>query len=607
MTDPFVNKVVDNLKDSYSTYKDCVQELDNLSSLIQHIRWVERVARRTQSEMLMNAANLARDRLSASLNEKRDRNLNEQIGINFNEITAGLVRQAQIIDPKIFPPEPQPSEAAKFVPSLIQRTSKHLSNKLIKFMTCGTKYRDYTSMAAWQKRKYNRRIMFIALAWAFALSGLFASIAFLTRDFITAQQNLAVKNVRLPELPKRLPAITMCSDEFSISPFHDYPTAQYPGLPLLIISMISRTNRTMNQPAGELRFPNIMADQPGSPVEFVQVTDDEKNCQKPGFDMKRENKSLSMTNLLGMFSSAGSNSSICRHCFRFGYKTEEILEPFKELKSIASFEPAIQLIVSKSRLFGLCQTTFMASAMQTEVIVIKELYKHASQLEQRGILDFNGFNYSEILKSVRIQKGARRAEFYCNVYFFSGYFYPLLSETNISYRYTGKLPDIWEKIGTGPFFNPYLWNQSAPTTAGPNREAIEKDVYGLSGLRLFVEDPESAHPKLVPSNTEFAILGLFDAFSTFAFKRMNVFGDIEYRATKLLAHEKVIRAGFVEHFHIGFDFNLFEEERFYTYSTMSWSEYVTDLFEFMGLFTGICIFTMIVAPANRIGRENDED
>lgn len=607
MTDPFVKKVVHNLKDSYSTYKDCVDELEALSSLIQHIRWVERVARRTQSEMLMNAANLARDMLSSSLHEKRNRNLNEQIGISFNDITAGLVRQAQLIDHKIFPPEPEPSEAAKFVPSLIQRTSKHLSNKLIKIMTSGTKYRDYTSMAAWQKRKYNRRIIFIALAWMFALSGLIASIAFLTRDFINAQQNLAVKIVRLPELPKRLPAITVCADEFSVSPFHDYPTAQYPGLPLLVISMISRTNRNMNQPAGDLRFPDTMADRPGSPVELVRVTDDEKNCDKPGFDMKRENKSLSMTNLLGMFSSAGSNSSLCRHCFRFGYKTEEILEPFKQQSSVASFEPAIQIIVSKSRLFGLCQTTFKASALQTEVIVMKELYDHASQLEQRGILDFNGYNYSKLLESVRRQNGVRPTDFYCNVYFFSGYFYPLLSETNISYQYTGKPPHIWQQVGTGPYFSPFLWNQSAPSIAGPSREVIEKDVYGLSGLRMFVEDPENARPKLVPSNTEFAILGLFDAFSTFAFKRMNVFGDIEYRATKLLAHKKVVRAGFVEHFHIGFDFKLFEEERFFTYSTMSWSEYVTDLFEFMGLFTGICIFTLIVAPANRIRRENDED
>lgn len=607
MTDPFVNKVVHNLKHSYSTYKDCIEELDHLSTLIQHIRWVERVARRSQSEMLMNVANLARDRLSACLNENRDRNLNESTQIKFNEITAGLVLQAQRIDPKIFPPESQPSEAAKFVPSVIQRTSKHLSDKLIKFMTSGTKYRDYTSMAAWQKGKYNRRIMFIALAWMFALSGLFASIAFLTRDFINAQQNLAVKVIRLPETPKRLPAITVCADEFSLSPFHDYPTPQYPGLPLLVITMISRTGRVINQPAGDLQYPDTLPGRPGSPVEFVQVTDDEKECQKPGFDIERENRSLSMTNLLSMFSSAGTNSSLCRHCFRFGYNTEEILEPFKKQASIASFEPAIKLIVSKSRLFGLCQTTFKATILQTEAIVIRELYNHASELEQRGILDFNGYNYSEILTSIRRQKVTRYAEFYCNVYFFSGYFYPLLSKTNISYRYTGKSPHVWEKVGTGPYFSPYLWNLSAPTTAGPNREAIEKDVYGLNGLRLFVEDQASARPKFVPSSTEFTMLGLFDAFSTFAFKRMNVFGNIEYRATQLLAEEKTVRAGFVEHFHIGFDFNLFEEERFFTYSTMSWSEYITDLFEFMGLFTGICIFTLIVAPANRIKPENDED
>lgn len=618
--DPYLQMIISNLEPEYTEFKDKIRELDDLSELLKHIRRVERVIDQNKAvddeetaKILENKLNETRDILIDILNDDQSRDLQDCIGYGFRTLTNDLIKRIREIDDDIFPPETQPNRSSKYLPPILQRTSRKITKTLVNTLTSGTKYRNYTRMASWEKRKYYRRITMIAFVWSLALTGLILSIGFLTFDFVNAQKNLAVQVERSFTQTMQLPAITICSDEFSIPTFANFPTKDRPGLPLFSIVMYRHSNRSMKQKERTLWFRKT-AISSDSPVESVYVTNrKDKSClnSEIGFDVHREQRSSLTTSILESFSGFGkfeNNNSICRHCFRFGVKQRELIIPYNKKESVAQFKPTIQIIVSKSRLYGSCYTTYMSNSIIMEKLISSQLYKHAKQLEERNILNFNGYNHSTLLKSLNVNGSGRYMEFYCNTYFFSGYFYPTLHHTNISYIFTSKAPNIWEKVNnTGPYFSAYSWNENDPFTIGPNKEVLDRDRYSLGGIRLYAESADSSDSEIVSSQTEFAVLSRFESGSIFNFKKMNILGNTEYRSKKYNSLKISPMSALADHFRIGFDFETFEEERVYTYATMSWSEFVTDIFEFVGLFTGLCIFTLIVAPALRIKRYEGED
>lgn len=609
MEDRFLQMTIENLTPAHRLFKQSNAELDSLSYLVQQIKIVEyaieqRESLREDVSSLMTELNTILDELTDIMNDSK--NWTNRYDYDFRSIAARFQTRIRTITKNIFPEESEPPRSSRYIPPVLQRTSKRLSKKVLKAMTSGTKYRDYYSLASWQRNKYNYRIMFIALAWSLAIVGMILSIGFLTRDFVIAQRNLAIQFDRSQIMPLQLPAVTICSNHYGVPPFTDYPTTEFPGLPLFAISLYNRNNRSLKLQKLSVTFPSTSPRMAGSPVEPVLVTNEERSCQTPGFDVHRETKLLRAVSMTGSVTQTEKNGSNCQYCFRIGYKQREILKPINTYQSAATFEPAIQIVVSKPRLYGVCQSSFQSGYSFVEKLIASELLQHASELEQRGILNFDGHNHSVLAKTLREYGVSRSAEFYCNTYFFSGFFYPSLDRANISYRFSGEMPNIWEQVGSGPYFSVYSWDPDDSVVVGPNTETLWRDTYTLGGIRLYAEDADTASPsRIVSPLTEFAVLDHLIAGCVFTFRKVNTLGRIQYPVKKSVTHRAESEIKLVDFFRIGFDFESYEVERIYAYATMSWTEYVTDIFEFIGLFTGICIFTLLVVPATHIKRDGD--
>lgn len=600
----FFRDILKNFLPHYDVYRENMEDLkefDHLLNSLQEAQDIrEQMRARKSNKKVMELDEIlqaAYSRLQDVLNKNKE--TCETITEDFELWILRLEEEIRTIVPDAFPIPPAPSVVSKLIPETIQRTSRRVSSKLVRAMTKNTKYHDFMSMTRGQRRRYGNRILFILLAWALAVIGMFISIAFLTRDFALAHENLSVQVDRLPKSPKTLPAITICSDLQGVPSFENFPSEKYPGLPLFSVSLYHRGNRSVGLPKTLLTYPKTLSNDTGSPIESVVVSEESTSCRSEGFHIAREMDTLKTIGQAGSFGAVGNSESNCLHCFRVGVKIKETLVPYHPNTTAALMSPAVHVTISKSRLFGFCQSYYIRNSAYVEQLLATELFLHAKHLERKKILDFNGQDHSVLKRRLWLDNVPKRADFYCNVYFFSGYFYPTVSDAQISYKYTG-LPEIWTKTGAGPYYTGYMWETDDPMQVGPDAKILSRDSYAFGGIRLFVEDPDRVNTsRPVSPKTQITLLDRSSASTVTMIRKVFLLDRVQYNVQSKIIDFSVFADRTVDLFHLGFDFDMFDLERVYTYSTMAWSEYLTDVFEYIGLFTGVCIFTLIVAPANR--------
>lgn len=604
MREDFFKKIMLNLEPYNQTYKLNMNELQHLSILIQMIQLVQHGRQELERKEAVDQIDKVLDEILVEMSDimEENKNIDSTFDLNFHRMGYVFQENIRVIDPKLLPPMIDFSRPSLYIVPLLQQSKKRINTKLLKAMTKGTKCEEEFDRFSRLRRRRKGHLYYVALAWLIALFGTFFALMYLTRDYITAQRNMAVKVVQLSSSPLKLPAITICPNFDSIPSFADFPTAEYPGLPLWAITLYKRENRGEGGSATNLSYPQTLPDALNSPVESVIVGNNISLCSLKGFDVKREQKAKFATGHTASLDAAMASGQTCSHCFRIGHKEPEILHPFDESLSSA-FSPAVQIRVSKPKLYGICEAENFRSNPTLLNLLQEELIGHAGGLEKRGILNFNGSNYSVLSGARRFTTDGQRnmVEMYCNVYFFSGFFYPNLDGANISYSYTGVTPLHWQPVGTGPYFSPYTWPTGGGLISKPNRQVIETDSFVIGGLRLYVEDGYADNlSKLVPPQNNFAILDRFALSTVFEFQKRVINEQVRYQVKKSpLLSQTYRNKHYSDSFNLGFDYQLFEVERFFSAPTMSASEFVTDVFEYVGLFTGICIFTLVVAPANR--------
>lgn len=474
---------------------------------------------------------------------------------------------------------------------------------LLQVLKSNGKFKSRSGAPERNNERDDRFFCLTTVAWAFAVIGMMITIGFLTGDFWIAQKNVAIQIERSAATPLELPAVTICGDLPNVPSFFDYPTKDYPGLPLFGVSTYVRTNRSTQSSRSDIRFPNTLPTAKDSPLENVVVAQDGARFKDApqGFDVNREMHSLNDIRSSGSFEAFGENGFQGFYCFRIGKKKREVLYPFGTNRTEGLLQPSVQIRLFKSRLFGACRAKYF----QRDPVIYKafagELYRFADGLQEQGILDFNGHDSSVLNKTFyELASIDYRIDFYCNAYFFSGFFYPSIDNASISYRYNPDHPDLWEKTGDGPYYSAYSWEANAPLLVGPDVRALERDTYTLNAIQLFAEEAAVANDSgIVSPETGMAILDMTST-SIYTFQKVNVRGKNEYRVKEGLSHSPRLSFRVVDLFQVNLDFSTFETERILTAPTMSWPEFLTDVFEFVGLFTGICIFTLIVAPAHSL-------
>lgn len=608
MADKVVEAVARKLLSDEEEYEKKREEFRGFRKVIYVLRRLERVL----ASKLENGENTqgVNDLLSESL-ARLDDVISEQADgkqaytEDFNMWAADIEADIRARDPLTLSIDSGSDEDNEKLPSSkLGRdggTPSKGASTMLSILKSGGQLKSKRGISSVDEDKEERHFCLTTVAWTVAVIGMMITIGFLAGDFMQAQKNFAIQVERSVISELDLPAITVCSSMPHLPTFAQYPIPEFPGLPLFGISSYTRSNRSGISPEMQLFYPKTLSNETNSPIEDVFVAGEKARCNKSsyGFDVLREMSSLRSVQSVKAVQMLSRGDDSCLSCFRLGYKKRETLQPY-DVNAGSVLSAALQIRLFRPRLFDACQTTFSRRNPVVDSAFASELLLHAKELEQRGILDFNGQEYNILKKSQQKLKADYFIDFYCNVYFFSGFFYPSLDKADISYRFESKGRGVWEKTGKGPYYSAYTWDKAAPLLQGPDPRALQKDTYALNAVRLYAEEASSVNTSrdVLPSTS----LSIVDSShsSMYAFRRVMIEGTVEYHAKEHKANAPKVSLKAMDLFLLSFDFETFETEKITTSPTMSWPEFVTDIFEFIGLFTGICIFTLIVAPAHSL-------
>lgn len=182
----------------------------------------------------------------------------------------------------------------------------------------------------------------------------------------------------------------------------------------------------------------------------------------------------------------------------------------------------------------------------------------------------------------------------CNIFYFA-FFPKSLNKTDpdvdIRYDYDG---EKWNRLGAGPYFIV----KTDPTV----------DRFPTEALQMFVEDKESSRPLEIPKETDMILLG--PNTQTFAtFRRLIVFGseryDISSSTSNLVQSSLTPLFGYWLVYQVYYNFNRFVTDEWYKESTYPAGQWVVDVLGYLGLFTGVSVFSLLLFPLMRTFKKMD--
>lgn len=458
------------------------------------------------------------------------------------------------------------------------------------------------------------------VAWGFAVTGMIVALGFLSRDFYTARTNFAI-HIERDNISAPLPAVTVCANMPRMPLFSEFPTKEYPGTPLFGMSSLILRNTTSGRTIN-ITFPDT-APQTGGFFEEVISGPNPEACR----DMKKETSLRSdQSNLfqLGDFfdvkkltdrkkvGKSLSTSMRCYWCVRVG-ASKKIVLPKGGHEDYGLVSPSYQMNFFQSKFAWACTTNLGHRDKQLRKMMVDQLRLHATALMERKVLDFgdyppgnknvdaflsmdSGFGQDAQRWNGDYVEGLMVA---CNVYFYAGHFYPTQGNPDIRYRFEISNRS-WVQTGRGPYFKTGIRAKKAKGLVGPGHTAVEKDLYTISNSHVLFQDPDKVGTSaFVPLSKKISHVE-FDTNLFLDVERQNERGTIIYQVHpqeigKLLSGSPVM-SGFT----VAVAYRSGLTEKISSVSTIGWSQYVTDVFEFIGLFTGVCVFTLLVAPAHSI-------
>ncbi|PXF49899.1 hypothetical protein BWQ96_00059 [Gracilariopsis chorda] len=448
----------------------------------------------------------------------------------------------------------------------------------------------------------DKRLFYLTTgAWIFAVFGMMVTIGFLAADFWYAQKNVAIQIESSKPRPLELPVVTLCNFISNVPHFSHFPTDEYPGLPLFGIQRFALYNRSSSSVSTDLIYPDTLPNSVDSDSLFedVFVSWDISQCKKvdEGFDVEREMNTLRSNYDLGISGDTGSTS--CQHCIRLGYKKRIKLTP-PQHREEGLAPPAVNVKVYRTKLFAACQTGLHRRVSIIAALFVAEIQQYSTELKDRGILQFDGEEYRNINMNWFQEDNEQFFDFCCNVYFFSGFFYPSSDLADISYEYVPDSTEKWVQTGDGPYFSAFAWKANDHQIPGPSRDALEKDYFTLDSIEIFAEDADGINrTAAISPRTKISAISAAQT-ALYKFKRVTNQGKNEYEIRRSTSNSQGYQSTTIDVYDLHFDFDTFETKTILTTPTMTWPEFITDVFEFVGLFTGICIFTLIVAPAHSL-------
>lgn len=419
---------------------------------------------------------------------------------------------------------------------------------------------------------------FVSLcAWTFAIAGMFVCIGFLLADFFDSRDNpaLIARTVEAEHL--QFPVVTFCSLISGIPLIDSFNTKNYTGRPLFA----SRAYRdpTLNK---TLWFPESHTS--GRVTSFILGP---AQC-------KNEMKTLS-------FRSIKPNPRFlmkaCLPCYQIGVNPGFKLTNSRILDSVGRV--VVEFALSRELAFCLLPEFSSIELLRREIL--NEIKKNAKKLMQLGVLSLSGTSDVQFALNNAFDTMRRRSRggdlteynqafgsFVCNVYFASGFFYPKPSNVEIKYRYDIN-SDIWEETGVGPY------HKLSPQKSFKSVSDFGIKLDSARSLLVYLRDRSRG---LRPNSND--KIGFLRVLKTSSIQISKVMDDNvpKYHIRKPLSAQlfSLVR-GRYSIFESNFDFEHFRVEIKSRQPSISVSELVNDIFQYGALFTGVCVYSILVGPA----------
>ncbi len=298
---------------------------------------------------------------------------------------------------------------------------------------------------------------------------------------------------------------------------------------------------------------------------------------------------------------AGTKTTTCRPCYRFGHKRPVI-------SNSTAFESSsfISLFTDNYALECLQQPEGLTSHS------IEFLHNRVATnlADTKSMVNFNILGRSDngtmdALTKAEIKK--LNGQQLCNIFYF-GLFPKTLrkmsaSNSQIRYLYDG---NAWKFAGTGPEFVP------------PPKRVLHTDLFPLVSVQMFVTHNETIRNGTLKGEKDMVLLG--PNTQTFvALRSVTVYDEPRYDVSTSTSNffdaDVIPLFGYWLNYRILYNYNRFITEQFYKASTYPFAEYAVDFTGYLSLFTGASIFSVFLLPIlyslkhkqrNRLRNENPE-
>lgn len=451
-------------------------------------------------------------------------------------------------------------------------------------------------------------------AWGFAILGMCIAIIFLILDYWQSQANPALSTSIVQNDYLQLPVIFACVSMPHIPLFLNYPTSRYKGNAMWGLSIYRNieANHTLVFPhTSYVAEPSFL----GSP-EF---------CPKAL-------QYLSKQNILSNLAGSNDPHKSCYSCLKIGARIPVFLS-----RKAATLRPsgAVTLGFASSNTLELCFNPTQHANVFYKQTLLATLRLHIEDIEARGVviilnpklslenaLDF-GFEAFENESpagdyTYRTKMYSAQATVFCNMYLFSGVFFPVEPGTEIRYEFDiTRGIEAWKPIGNlsnfldiGPHFD---YNDQLVSKT--DLMAVLRDASSFS--RLTPETAINIYSVAGPSDRPDSLQHFHTALRMFhrdvlLFTKSSEEGKSRHTSVMQQGAQRLGGIGSeYRRYNISFDFATFETERVIRRPTTSTAEFLTDIFEYVGLFTGICAYSVLVGPARMylksLGKRNRPD
>lgn len=431
------------------------------------------------------------------------------------------------------------------------------------------------------------------IAWSVCFVSLIIGLIMISLEFMESRNSKSKVIRYTSETSLTLPDLQICNVDSSFPPFVHLPSKKYVGLPTTWVDAVI--------------FPGAQS----KVIKYPQTHNESVFTQLRVTAFNRKGSSCDAGGKADpvKFQRETHTPPDCFYCMYIKRNPAiTIKKKYGTMSDHTNYVSSLVLRMSRSRLVEKCRHSFAPPSLNEFRVFRAIIGPHGPALQRLGILNFGGMNVSDpkdaeilfpLFRQITRDFSVRDVlDMYCNVYLFSGYFYPA-TKGEIRYKFivTHKgRAGLWQRSGNGPYFPPHFeeWFHFVSKQSNPNGTiGGEKTGFIVSRGDIIVSFTNATEAgNLHQLSWQYA-----DTITGVSLKRSLIKGKEAYSGFFLNTKMHRVYTGGVDFVYIvkiGFEKFVTRAEADQT--TMSMTRYLADFFGLISLFLDISVYTVFVAP-----------